>query len=314
MEKYHLLDAELSYSQWSGDLPTDQKYQLQNLDSVKSQETIINLRYAYGLFRYTYFGINAGFTQSSVADFNHSEGPMDPDFIIGQHFPWDNGNFRLSINASPSFGKNTEIVTISDSGQTIKSNSLRGGFKIKPEAAIYFRLGKLIIGSEASYTYFGRRVIENQNQIDSTNFYNQSADYQYFSNSNYINNPNLNTNPNPNPNFNNNLSSIYSKDIYGGNILGFKLNLEVPNWQRLGVEWSFDQVQTRHIELSNQFSYDTNSFFQNKFKTYIRVKLNNQMSLIPEVTWIQPPPDEVLLTNNNQDIWLVGITLRSKFK
>lgn len=312
MEGYHLLDADVSYSQWTGDLPADFNYQLARVNSVKSQESSANLRYAYGLLRHTYFGLNLGFLQRSEADFSRREGPVDPDFFIAQQFPWDNGIFRLSINASPSFGKNTQTMTLSENGQTFKGNALRGGYKITPAAAVYTRMGPVILGSEASYSYFGQRIVETENPDSIDNMYNQEPNYHYFNNNYNSYNSNQNTFGSV-PNYYNTPTTLYTQNITGGNIIGMKLNFEVPNWQRLGVEWMYDQVQSKHIEYENQTSFDSISYNQNKFKAYARFKLNNQMSLIPEVNWIQAPPDGVLLTTNNQDIWLFGLTYRSKF-
>jgi hypothetical protein len=278
MQSYHLLDADINYSQWIGVLPADPIYQLTSVENVKSQETTFNLRYAYGLFRYTYLGLNIGFLQRNEAEFNQSEGPLDPELFIGQHFPWENGNIRLSFDASPSLGKGTKLMSLSDEGQTYKGNALRGGFKVKPAAAVYSRLGSVIVGAEASYSYFENRIHETED-----------------------------------------LTSISTHEIAGGNITSLKFNFEIPKWERLGAEWMYELIQPQSITTESQSSYLTpttatiESYNQNKFKAYARFKISNQMSVIPEINWIQAPPDGVLLTTNNQDIWLLGLTYRSKF-
>jgi hypothetical protein len=313
MESYHLLDVDFSYSQWSGDLPPDSYYQLANVETVKSQESSFNLRYAYGLFRHTYFGVNIGFLQRSEADFSRNEGPIDPDFFIGQHFPWENGNLRLSFNASPSFGKSTKTMSLSDEGQTFKGNALRGGFKVKPAVAVYSRMGPVIIGSEANYSYFGRRIVETENPVGQNNMYDQQSGYHLYNYNGVYNSNYANQTAYSNPEYYNFPSTLYQQEITGGNVVGLKVNLEVPKWQRLGAEWMYDMVQSQHVQLENRAGYDTDAYNQNKFKTYARFKLTNQMSLIPEVNWIQAPPDGIYLTKNNQDIWLFGLTFRSKF-
>lgn len=312
MEGYHLLDLDLNYSQWTGDLPPDQSFNLAHAESVHNQESNFNLRYAYGLFRFTYMGLNLGVMQKSEADYFQTQGYTDPDFFIGQHFPWDNGNFRLSLNTSPSLGVKSQTMKLSDEGQTFKSNGLRGGFEVKPAAAVSARMGPIIVGTEASYTYFGKRTVETENPDGlRDNFYNQ-PNYGYFtSNNNY---------PNSAPNYFNATPDLYAvpqtlyrQDITGGNVIGIKVNLEIPKWQRLGVEWMYDQIQARHYELENGYSFDTDSYNQSKVKTYARFKITNKMSLIPEINWIQAPPNGVAITTNNQDIWLFGVTYRAKF-
>jgi hypothetical protein len=311
-EGYHLLDLDLNYSQWSADLPPDQSFNLARVESVRSQETAFTFRYAYGLFRFTYLGLNLGVLQKSEGDFFLTQGYNDPDFFIGQHFPWENGDFRLTLYASPSLGVKSQTMNLSDEGQTFKSNALRGGFRIKPTAALSARVGPIILGSEASYTYFGKRVVETENPEGvHDNFYNQTNN-GYFTNNSYNSNNNSNTNQ-ITPNYYAVPQTLYRQDITNGNIIGFKANLEVPRWQRLGLEYSIEQFQSRHYELENGYKFDTDSYNQSRVKTYARFKITNQMSIIPEINWIQAPPNGTTLTANNDDIWLFGILYRAKF-
>ncbi len=320
----HLLDVETLGKKWEG---VTNPFDTMGLGSfsTQNQEALLRFRYAIPLGRYTYIGATIGFASRWEAELYDETGLMDPELFIGHHFPWQNGNLRLALTASPSLGPSKVDRTIDLEDETAKGNFYRGGWSVRPEAALTMRAGKVIFGAEVSYLYFGdRQQDENvtvseealndpetvnglaQHYLGAESYDTYGADYGsgYNANSNYAVASQFQD------------STIIQSTISGGHTWAIKGLIEIPEWERLGGEFIYGQVggSTRENDLGKVIENEGGDF--QEVRVYARYRYSDQMSLTPLISWMPSLPsfrgEERLESTSN--VWGVQLTFRSKFQ
>ncbi len=310
----HLLDIDGYYRQWEG---VTNPFDTMGAGSFSSNnhEMLYRLRYAYPLARYTYIGLTLGYASHWEAQLYDESGITDPELFIGQHMPWQNGNFRLGLSFSPSLGPAKLDRSINSTTESAKGNFYRGGFSVKPEAGVSMRTNKLIIGAEFSYLYFGDRTrnetvdvtqdgLRDQNVLLGLNHrylgYSQYSTQGYGAGSTY---------------FRTGRESI-STTISGGNIWAIKGLIEVPDWQRLGAEIIYGQVDnsTRTNNLGSKIVNSGGDF--QEVRVYSRYRYSDNFSITPLLSWMPSYPlyNGQERMDSTSNVFSFQLTLRSKFE
>lgn len=314
----HLFDVETIGKQWQGLTNPFDTMGLGSYDTT-NQEALIRLRYAYPLGRYTYIGVTAGFASRSEAELYEESGMIDPEIFIGQHFPWRNGNFRLSLSASPSLGPAEVERNISLDTDSAKGNFYRGGWSVRPEASVTARVNKVLLGAEVSYLYMGERTINEHISVSQDAMQDQDVitglTHQYLgSNQSQFGYSGFNGLAGSGA-FANGEETIQTR-VAGGNAWAIKGLLEFPDWYRLGGEVIYGQVDssTRINDFDKEVQNEGGDF--QEVRVYGRYKFSDQMSLTPVISWMPSLP----LTRGQQriestsDVWGFQLTFRSKFE
>lgn len=311
----HLFDIETLGKKWEGMTNPFDTMGLGSF-STDNQEALLRVRYAYPLARYTYVGATLGFATRWEAELYDESGITDPEIFIGHHMPWRNGDFRLALAFSPSLGPSSVERNIDIDKESAKGNFYRGGWSVRPEAAMTIRTGKVLFGAEVSYLYFGERnqdeslsvspeamtdpqtadgLIQHYLGVDG---YSDSYTYGYSDASAFQN-----------------IDSVQSK-ITGGHTWAVKGLIEIPDWQRLGAEFIYGQVDSsiRENDFGKQVENEGGDF--QEVRVYGRYKYNDQMSLTPLISWMPSMPlfrgQERMDSTSN--VWGVQLTFRSKFE
>lgn len=301
----HLLDIETIGKQYEGMTNPFDTMGLGSF-STDNKDALIRLRYAFALARYTYVGFTTGFASRWEAELYDDSGITDPEIFIGHHIPWKNGDFRLALTFSPSLGASSVERDVDVNKEKAKGNFYRGGWSVRPEAALTIRSGKVIFGAEASYLYLGERT-HNESVILTPDAANDSTTVtglsQHFLGSNSGDQSLLDK-----------IDNVQSK-ITGGHTWAVKGLVEVPDWQRLGAEFIYGQVSSssRENDFGKIVENDGGAF--QEVRVYGRYKYNDNMSLTPLVSWMPSLPsvrgqDRLDSTSN---VWGVQLTFRSKF-
>lgn len=313
----HLFDIETIGKQWQG---LTNPFDTMGLGSyyTTNQEALIRLRYAFPLARYTYIGVTAGVATRSEAELYEESGMVDPEIFIGQHFPWKNGNFRLSLTASPSLGPSEVQRSINLDTDSAKGNFYRGGWSVRPEASITARMGKVLLGAEASYLYMGERTINEQVSVSQDALQDQDVitglTHQYLG-------------AYPSQYGSTGVNGLVGSGAFaqgeetiqtivtGGNVWAVKGLLEFPDWYRLGGEVIYGQVDSsiRKNDFNKEVRNEGGDF--QEVRLYGRYKFSDQMSLTPVISWM---PDLPLTRGQERiestsDVWGFQLTFRSKF-
>ncbi|MEY4617791.1 MAG: hypothetical protein RJB66_2751 [Pseudomonadota bacterium] len=313
----HLFDIETLGKSWEGMTNPFDTMGLGSF-STSNQETLLRLRYAAALSRYTYFGATAGFANRWEAELYDESGLADPEFFIGHHIPWRNGNFRMALTFSPSLGPASLEREVSLEKESAKGNFYRGGWSVRPEVAMTVRTGKVLIGAEMSYLYFGERTLNEKLNVSPEALNDpitMNGLYQHylgaFGSAQDLNNGALYSNAGLMQG-----SDGFQTKISGGHTWAVKGLIEIPDWQRLGAEFIYGQVGSslRENSFGRQVENEGGSF--QEVRVYGRYKANDQMSITPLVIWMPSMPalrgQERLDSTNN--VWGVQLTFRSKFK
>lgn len=311
----HLLDFETSTRQWQG---VTNPFDTMGVGSFtsKNHESIYRIRYAYPLSRYTYIGLILGMADRWEAELYDESGMIDPEIFAGYHMPWKNGNVRLGVSFSPSLGNAKLSRSIDATSESAKGNFYRGGWSVKPEAAITMRMNRFIIGGEFSYLYFGERTRDETVSVSSEALSDPDVqvglNHQYLGYTQpYYQNASYST-----------ANNYFSTDqdiqttITGGNVWALKGLIEVPDWYRSGVEVIFGQVDTsmRTNNLGLKTENSGGSF--QEFRLYGRYRYSDNFSVTPLISWMPEYP--LLLGQERMDstdsVWGFQLTLRSKFE
>lgn len=310
----HLLDVEVMGKQWKGVTNPFDTMGLGSYDT-NNQETLVRIRYAYPLARYTYIGVTAGFSNRYEAELYNESGMIDPEIFIGQHIPWRNGNVRLSLSASPSLGPAELNRKIGINDESAKGNMNRGGWSLRPEVSVTARINKVIIGGEANYLYLDDRTVNEKVSVSPDALMDPSVQagltHQYLG-------PNTSS-----LGYGSGISNygLFSGTeeiqtiISGGSAWAVKGLIEIPDWYRLGAELIYGQVDTstRKNDFGKVVQNDGGDF--QEVRVYGRYKFNEKMSLTPLLSWMPSMP----LTRGQQrldstsDVFGFQLTLRSKF-
>jgi len=312
----HLFDIETIGKQWQGLTNPFDTMGLGSFDT-QNQEAIIRLRYAYPLARYTYIGVTAGFASRSEAELYHESGMIDPEIFIGQHIPWRNGNFRLSLTASPSIGPSEVKRSISIDSDSATGNFNRGGWSIRPEASVTARVNKFLFGAEVNYLYMGERTINEDITVTQEALLDPdiqtSLTHQYFG----YNQSQFGFGSNGlagSSGFEN--GQTIQTTVTGGNAWAIKGLLEIPDWYRVGGEIIYGQIDSslRKNDFGKEVQNEGGDF--QEVRLYGRYKFSDNMSLTPLISWMPSLP----LTRgqqrieSTQDVWGFQLTFRSKFE
>lgn len=317
----HLFDVETLGKSWEGMTNPFDTMGLGSF-STSNDERLIRLRYATALSRYTYIGATIGFANRWEAELYDESGITDPEVFIGHHMPWRNGNFRLALSFSPSLGPAQLSREISLEKESAKGNFYRGGWSVRPEVAMTVRAGKVLLGAEVSYLYFGERTQNEDLKVspealqDSTTV---NGLYQhYLGTSQYgqdFYGAGFGSTPYGATGLLQGADTIQNK-LSGGHTWAVKGLLEVPDWQRLGAEFIYGQVGSslRENSYGKQVENEGGSF--QEVRVYGRYRHNDQMSLTPLISWMPSLPalrgQERLDSTSN--VWGFQLTFRSKFQ
>lgn len=313
----HLFDVEMLGKHWQG---LTNPFDTMGLGSFSADnhETLMRLRYAFPLARYTYIGVTFGFASRWEAELYDESGLLDPEIFIGQHIPWRNGNFRLSLSASPSLGPAEVTRKITVDQDSANGNFYRGGWSIRPEASITARVDKVLLGVEASYLYLGDRTM-NESVSASSDVLQDPAimsglAHQYLG----VNS----TQTGYNSSYGASGMDVFAYGdpiqtlVTGGHAWAIKGLIEIPDWSRLGGEIIYGQVDasTRKNDFNREVFNEGGAF--QEIRVYGRYKFNDQMSLTPLISWMPSLP----LTRGQErmsstsDVWGLQLTFRSKFE
>lgn len=307
----HLFDVELLSKKWEGMTNPFDTMGLGSF-STDNHESLVRLRYAYPLARYTYVGIALGFAQRWEAELYDESGITDPEIFIGHHIPWRNGDFRLALTASPGLGNSKVERDIDIDKESAKGNFYRGGWSVRPEAAMTIRTGKVLFGAEVSYLYLGERTQDEYLTVSQSALSDSTTANGLIQH--YLGVEGYATSYNDASAFQN-LDYIQSK-ITGGHTWAVKGLVEVPDWYRLGAEFIYGQVgsSTRENDLGKVVENEGGDF--QEVRVYGRYKYSDQMSLTPLISWMPSLPairgQERMDSTSN--VWGVQLTFRSKFE
>lgn len=309
----HLFDVEGVVKRWEGMVnPFDSMGS--GSFATSNQEQLLRLRYAYGLTRYTYVGATLGFASRWEAELYDDSGLADPEIFAGHHIPWQKGDVRLAITFSPSFGASKVERTIGDT-ESARGNFLRGGWSLRPEGAVTMRAGKVLLGGEASFLYFGERTQDETVNV-AAQYLNDPLTIEGL-NQNYLNTDSSGygySNATTSGSFFSTTNSIKST-VTGGHTWAVKALMEFPDWYRLGGELVYGQVgsSTRENNLGRRVESAGGSF--QEVRVYGRYRYSDQLSVTPVVSWMPNLPEyrgqERLESTSN--VWGLQLTVRSKF-
>lgn len=308
----HLLDVETLGKKWEG---VTNPFDTMGLGSfsTSNHEALFRVRYAYGLGRYTYVGATLGFATRWEAELYDESGMIDPEFFIGHHLPWRNGNFRMALSFSPGLGPAKVERDISLDKESAKGNFYRGGWTLRPEASLTVRTGKVLLGAEASYLYFGERTQDEYLSI-SPEALNDAATVNGLA-QNYLGLDSFGYAQGYGASGFQGIDTVQTK-ITGGHTWAIKGLVEVPDWQRVGAEFIYGQVSssTRANDLGKEVDNEGGAF--QEVRLYGRYKYSDQMSLTPLISWMPSLPlsrgQERLDSTSN--VWGFQLTFRSKFE